>query len=1114
MKQRKVLTVLLALCMVLSLVPVAVFAAPAAASDTADFTVKGGTAAIELLNQYKTGSAVSSWDNSSKTLTLRGIDFTTIAQTAVKLPVGTTIVLADGSKNTIQSGDVTINVSGGSKKDQYFTALDAAGSLTIQGGTEGTGTLEVTAGQIKNEGNAWTYSSGISVYGDLTVKGGHVTARGGHIEGKDSVFSIGVNLDNDIKNKGLLITGGSLTAIAGESYEIQEDGTKRPVFSRGVYMYRGNVTVSGDGRLQAESVKEMADATLLSSGVYVYVGDMIVANSAQVTASGGYGVDISAGSLRLEGGKLTAASTQAPDAYGNLGSAVYVDTDSKADKSGNITVSGGTLETQNGQIYMSTFGAKEDQGLFTVTGGTIVNNGLLYGPKKLDISGGTVQTQSIEADALTISGGTVTVREPVRKSPYNGQLLARPAIETGELTVSGGILDAAWTWGEFTPIVFPVDEYYGYATSLVQMPRDFYTATFTGGTTTLDTGKAGNTALLIGGTLTLGEGMAETGADDSHRQLGTAPVKFAEAAAAKAITSAAVENVKLNYQPGDAPQAMATAAAGQAQYDVRYERWEKQEKDADDTLSAVGYWYSDDSFYSDGDSRFDTFEQGGRYQYSVRLQAKDGYVFDSSLSNDNVTLNGQALPFGSWVNVLDDGKTCFITYGTSTRPGQVVESIRLDAITSFESGDAPRFSTGIVDPIVDTDHQRWDANDGSGYGITSSDYWNGRYNGKLITEFEADTSYTYGVYFKISDLGMEDGYRFDKNTKLYINGTEIALTPEQISVDDNGETIWFSNVLTMTPAPAKTWQKIDVIEIDGATIRFKDGDKPVFTGKTPENAPYIYQFECWETKDGAGVNSAEFFDNAYEEHITAFEGGETYQYILYLKAKDGYYFTADTKIKINGTLYSYRLVNVDPDYDSSGRMYTFWAYTDLTMTPQASGTTPDYKITEGANGTWTQSSGGTLRFAANGDLSKFTGVKVDGKLLTADQYTAVSGSTVVTLKAAYLATLSAGKHTLTVVYTDGDCSTEFEIQSAGGTDPGNNDNPGGNTDPGNNNKPGDNTDPGNNNKPGDNTDPGSSTDSPETGDDSSIILWISLLLVGGGVLAGVPVVLRKKREHR
>lgn len=94
-------------------------------------------------------------------------------------------------------------MSGGYKKNQYFTALDAAGSLTIQAGTKGTGTLSVFAGKVHNSGNAWIYSSGIAVNGDFTVKGGH-------IEGYDSCFSTGVNMDNDIKNKALLITGGTL----------------------------------------------------------------------------------------------------------------------------------------------------------------------------------------------------------------------------------------------------------------------------------------------------------------------------------------------------------------------------------------------------------------------------------------------------------------------------------------------------------------------------------------------------------------------------------------------------------------------------------------------------------------------------------------------------------------------------------------------------------------------------------------------------------------------------------------------------------------------------------------------------------------------------------------
>ena len=939
--KRKVLTLLLALCVVLSLVPVAVFAEPAAATDTADFTVQKGTAAIALLNQYKTDTADSTWDNATKTLTLRGVKFTTTAQTAVKLPVGTTIVLADGTYNFIQSGDVNINVSGQYNNQTFISALDAAGSLTIQGGTAGTGTLSVYAGKVSNASDGWTFSSGISVYGDFTVKGGRVTAYGGYVEGKDSVFSVGVNMDNNIKNKTLLVTGGILTAIAGEAYEIEEGGTKRAMFSRGVYLYRGNVTVSGDGKLRAESVEKMADGGVLSNGLYVSSGSLTVANSAEVAVAGAYGAYISGGSLTLSGGRLLAVSTQTESSYGN---AIDVEVDKNVADSGNITVTGGTLETSNGKIYVSTYGANENQGVFTITDGSIVNRDRIQGSGlKINMSGGSVQTKGIDVGTLTLSGGTLTIREPVRKSDYSGQLYASPALDVSTLAVSGGTLDAAWDWGKYTPMVLPKDEDYNDVGILVRLPYEFNTATFTGGTTILDTGFAGNTALLIEGTLTIGDGMAETGADSSHRQLGTTPVVIAEATVLPTITGVAVENVKLNYQQSETPQTTAqVAAADREQYDILYESWGKRVKDADDTITTAAYWYSDESYYSDGDSRFTSFEKGGRYQYSVRLQAKDGYIFDSNLTNENVTLNGQALPFGSWVNVLDDGKTCLITYGAELRPGQTVEAIRLDAYIEFDAGDEPRFSTGVGDPFVDTDHQRWDANDGSGYGITSSDYWNTRYNGKLITEFEAEKSYTYSVYFKISDLGMEEGYRFDQNTKLYINGKEITLTPEQINVDDNGETIWFSNVLTMTPTPTVPEQKIDVIEIVGATIAFKDGDKPVFTGKTPKNAPYIYQFECWETKDGAGVNSAKFFDDAYEKHITAFESGETYQYILYFKAEKGYYFTTDTEMKINGTLYDYELVNMDPDYDSTGRLYTFWAYTDLTMTPEGGSAPHDH----------------------------------------------------------------------------------------------------------------------------------------------------------------------------
>lgn len=387
----------------------------------------------------------------------------------------------------------------------------------------------------------------------------------------------------------------------------------------------------------------------------------------------------------------------------------------------------------------------------------------------------------------------------------------------------------------------------------------------------------------------------------------TLKAHWTPAATLSSINMIDIENVKLDYQPGNAPQASAKrTGTNQDKYDILFECWKNREK--------------------------------------------DGYTFDRNLKNENVTLNGASLPSSAWVMVMDDGKTCLIRYGTELRPGQAVEEIRLDAIINFNAGDKPLFSTGVIDPIVDTDHQRWDANDGSGYGITSSDYWNERYNGKLITEFEADKSYTYGVYFKISDLGIEEGYRFDQNTKLYINGEEITLTPDQIDVDDSGETIWFSNVLTMTPSTVKV---IDVVEINDVTINFKDGDKPVFTGKSPEGVKYAYNCEWWELDSKTGAISADFFSGAYENKITTFESGKTYHYGVYVKAvgfveseNTSYIFGPDTKLKINGEFVNYKRYENDTSDGSDG---TLWVITDLTMTPKANDTSSDNSDTNSDN---------------------------------------------------------------------------------------------------------------------------------------------------------------------
>ena len=180
-------------------------------------------------------------------------------------------------------------------------------------------------------------------------------------------------------------------------------------------------------------------------------------------------------------------------------------------------------------------------------------------------------------------------------------------------------------------------------------------------------------------------------------------------------------------------------------------------------------------------------------------------------------------------------------------------------------------------------------------------------------------------------------------------------------------------------------------------------------------------------------------------------------------------------------------------------------------------TLPTYNFIDGASGEWIKNSGKDLGFKADGEFSKFTGVKVDGTLIGADKYTVITGSTLVTLKKDYLETLSVGKHTLSVVYTDGECITEFEVKNKVVEKPGAEEDT----------KPG--TDTENPTTPEEDKKPSTNTEKPTTSKvdkkanvksekkkslntaySDNMNQWLSLLLMSGFVL--VLTVFKKKRN--
>ena len=503
---------MLALCLTLALLPGAAFAEGSAAVETADFTgaAEGGAeAALALLNAAKWSNAEdSTWDGDTKTLTLKGVNFTTTATTALKLPAGATIVLADGTHNTIQGGDANAAVDGTYHNDIYIYGIYAAGALTIKGGDAGTGTLSVTSGKHTNTGDAWTYSVALYAKGMVMVEGGKVALTGGEVTNGDCAFSIGLELP---EGSGLSVTGGELIAKGGRSYDTG-DGETHSSFSLGVYAYESSVSVSGSGKLTGDAADKHGG---LSKGIYISGGDLTVSGSAEVFAYVRTGIEVSDGNLIQTGGKIEAGTVAGGYDGLSVGKNIL-----NTGAIGNITVSGGTLDVAYGRINFSAYNATEQQGNFTVSGeGTTVYAKSVDGVRALEITDAVMRSGSIVSKQLTLNSGSLTVKDGVKE--YNGKLYTDPALWLQNLTVNGGTLDVSWYWGKHTPIVFPVDEDDGFSTPLFRMWGDDFTAAFNGGTARFDTGCAGNIVLKLG-RLSLGDDIVETGAantdTDAHTQ--------------------------------------------------------------------------------------------------------------------------------------------------------------------------------------------------------------------------------------------------------------------------------------------------------------------------------------------------------------------------------------------------------------------------------------------------------------------------------------------------------------------------------------------------------------------------------------------------------------------
>lgn len=281
---------------------------------------------------------------------------------------------------------------------------------------------------------------------------------------------------------------------------------------------------------------------------------------------------------------------------------------------------------------------------------------------------------------------------------------------------------------------------------------------------------------------------------------------------------------------------------------------------------------------------------------------------------------------------------------------QALENLNVnDVKTDYAPGEAPRATATI--PAADADkyeiaYECWEEMDGSDpRELTPVAFWYSdpaKYTPgmKKIDHFEEGKFYMYSV-----ELRLKGDNTLAEDYNVNVNGQWTSHTVKTV------DGVFAPNAANMLcEQPIGELHAIDLIEINGATTTFKAGDKPVFTAGTPAGSDSILQCEFWTGSDGSEVNSVEFWDQNITNHIDTFKPGVTYRYGLYFKPSRGFYFTPNTKLKINGVECGYRASEASEIDPESGWIYTLWLDTDLTFTPEATPTpdpqpTPDPKPT-------------------------------------------------------------------------------------------------------------------------------------------------------------------------
>ena len=392
--KKRLLSILLAICLLMGLLPAAALAANEHSHCVCGGSVNAGSHTSHSNVTYKPWDGTSAISYSSKKAYVYLTGNATL-QSNLEITGGKTLYLCLNGKTLASNGTTKIVVKDKSK----LVLCDCAGGGTIQAATSGWGGMGV-----------YLYKSTMDMYGGR-ITGGNATRGGGAIalDDKDCVFNM---YGGELSNNKSASYGGAIL-INGVLYD---DATGSRVYGGTVNIYGGaikNNTASLGGALYAicGGTVNIKGGTFSDNQAGSGGGAIAMNYDGKVTMSGGSftgnranGTD--GGALNLYNSTFTFSGGDFSGNYAKeTGGAIYLSYYSKATMSGG-TIRNNTAGQNGGAVCLAAENTRFVLSAGTISGNKAVNGGAFYldGCKYF----GDQDSSSLQVHGGEISGNTAT----------------------------------------------------------------------------------------------------------------------------------------------------------------------------------------------------------------------------------------------------------------------------------------------------------------------------------------------------------------------------------------------------------------------------------------------------------------------------------------------------------------------------------------------------------------------------------------------------------------------------------------------------------------------------------------------------------------------------------